>query len=152
MGACPECHNGGRYCTYNESSARCKPCEQLDIYCSGNFDSEEFERLRKLEKQHSQSSLDAMKRLEVLLKEVDELTAGAPRALKSKAAIDAYMQRLEQVESQMTVEERTIENTDRWAKAAKQMQTKMFQRELRALDQLGEEGEDGTRTGGKAAM
>lgn len=145
MGACPECHNEGRLCTYDESTTRCKPCEQLDIYCSGNFDSEEFARLHKLEQQHNRRCLDAMKRLEVLHKEVDEMSAGAPGALKSKAAIDAHMQRLERVESQMTVEERTIENTNRWAKAAKKMR-KMVQRELHALDQLEGEGPDATVT------
>lgn len=139
MGACPECQNGGRLCTYEEVATKCKPCQQLNIKCSGNFDSEEFDRLYKLEQQYERKSLDAMRRLETLFKEVDGLSANMSTSLTSLASINAIKQRLQALDSQITAEERIMENTDRMAKGLQRVRTKMFQRELRALDELADE-------------
>lgn len=139
MGVCPECYNNNLLCTYAEDATKCKPCQRQGIYCSGSFDSEEYDQLILQEQRHNHLFVNAMHRLESLLTEFDELGKAMQQCIAAPSLdkpIEPLLRRHDQLDAEMQAAEAAVESNSRRAEDVRKLRMKMMDREQRALEEL----------------
>ena len=91
---------------------------KISIYCSGSFDLEEYKSLRIQEQRYNKLSSDAMRRLENLVQESDELIEVMEKFTSSPQSAQCpqeLLRRADQVDPQMMAEETTMDSYSRRA-------------------------------------
>jgi hypothetical protein len=71
MGACPECENNDKLCTYEQDVTTL--CKVQKISCSGNFSQAECVRLAIQEQRINRVWIDAMNRRRAMDEQYDQL-------------------------------------------------------------------------------